>query len=117
MLVQRFPPADLFALVPALSADFDPVLRELDHPLDEDAYRRSRHPPRSACRNHLADLGARAHERSFGPAGSPCGTTWLQLLPRNTGRRLGRLRRGNHWDPQHTDLTRTAPALTALGVA
>jgi transposase, IS5 family len=37
MLVDRYPPADLFALVPALYADFEPVLRELDHLLDDDA--------------------------------------------------------------------------------
>jgi transposase, IS5 family len=37
MLVDRYPPADLFALVPALYADFEPVLRELDRLLDDDA--------------------------------------------------------------------------------
>ena len=37
MLVDHDPPTDLFALVPALYADFEPVLRELDHLLDDDA--------------------------------------------------------------------------------
>jgi transposase, IS5 family len=37
MLVDRYPPVDLFALVPALYADFEPVLRELDRLLDDDA--------------------------------------------------------------------------------
>jgi transposase, IS5 family len=36
MLIDRYPPADLFALVPALYADFEPVLRQLDHLLDDD---------------------------------------------------------------------------------
>ena len=37
MLVDRYPPAALFALVPKLMADFEPVLRELDRLLDDDA--------------------------------------------------------------------------------
>ena len=37
MLVDRYPPADLFALVPALYDSFEPVLRELDRLLDDDA--------------------------------------------------------------------------------
>lgn len=37
MLVDRCPPADIFILVPALHADFEPVLRELDHVLDDNA--------------------------------------------------------------------------------
>jgi transposase, IS5 family len=37
MLIDRYQPADLFALIPALYADFEPVLRELDHLLDDDA--------------------------------------------------------------------------------
>jgi IS5 family transposase len=36
MLVDRYPPAQLFALVPQLMADFEPVLRELDRLLDDD---------------------------------------------------------------------------------
>ena len=52
MLVDRYPSADLFALVPALYDSFEPVLRELDGLLDDDAIvqrvkgdlaRRSRH--------------------------------------------------------------------------
>jgi IS5 family transposase len=37
MLVDRYPAADLFALVPALYEGFEPVLRELDHLLEDDA--------------------------------------------------------------------------------
>ena len=37
MLVDRYPPANLFALVPALYDSFEPVLRELDRLLDDDA--------------------------------------------------------------------------------
>ena len=36
MLVDRYPPADLFALVPKLLADVEPELRELDRLLDDD---------------------------------------------------------------------------------
>jgi transposase, IS5 family len=36
MLVDRYPPMALFALVPKLLCDFEPVLRELDHLLDDD---------------------------------------------------------------------------------
>jgi IS5 family transposase len=36
MLVDRYPPMDLFALVPPLLCAFEPVLRELDRLLDDD---------------------------------------------------------------------------------
>ena len=36
MIVDRYPPVKLFALVPKLIADFEPVLRELDRLLDDD---------------------------------------------------------------------------------
>lgn len=36
MLIDRYPPANLFGLVPKLVADFEPDLRELDCLLDED---------------------------------------------------------------------------------
>jgi len=62
MLVDRYPPADLFALVPALYADFEPVLRELDHLLDDDAIV-------AAVR---ADLARRApHTRTHGRRSTP----------------------------------------------
>src|ERR671938_895358 len=37
MIVDRYDPVDLFALVPKLLADFEPELRELDRLLDDDA--------------------------------------------------------------------------------
>jgi IS5 family transposase len=37
MLVDRYPPVDLFALVPTRLCQFEPVLRELDHLLEDDA--------------------------------------------------------------------------------
>jgi IS5 family transposase len=37
MIVERYDPVDLFALVPKLLADFEPELRELDRLLDDDA--------------------------------------------------------------------------------
>ena len=36
MIVDRYPPENLFALVPKLCADFAPELRELDQVLDDD---------------------------------------------------------------------------------
>lgn len=54
MLIDRYPPVDLFALVPKLYADFEPVLRELDRLLDDDAI----------IRRVKADLARRA-ERSL----------------------------------------------------
>src|ERR687883_1746748 len=36
MLVDRYPPVDLFALVPTRLCQFEPVLRELDHLLEDD---------------------------------------------------------------------------------
>jgi hypothetical protein len=36
MIVDRYAPRDLFALVPWLVDDFEPELRELDRPLDDD---------------------------------------------------------------------------------
>jgi hypothetical protein len=36
MLRDRYQPMDLFALVPALSLQIDPVLTQLDHLLDDD---------------------------------------------------------------------------------
>src|SRR5262245_53858057 len=36
MIVDRYPPENLFALVPKLRADFAPELRELDQLLDDD---------------------------------------------------------------------------------
>ena len=37
MIVDRYPPVNVFALVPQLAADFEPELRELDRLLDDDA--------------------------------------------------------------------------------
>jgi len=37
MIVDRYAPVNLFALVPTLRADFEPELRELDRLLDDDA--------------------------------------------------------------------------------
>jgi hypothetical protein len=37
MLVDRYPPADLLALAPDLAVGFDPVLRELDRLLEDEA--------------------------------------------------------------------------------
>ena len=54
MLIDRYPPVALFALVPELLCRFEPVLRELDRLLDDDAIvrrvkgdlaRRARHTP------------------------------------------------------------------------
>jgi IS5 family transposase len=46
MLVDRYPPADLFALVPEPAAACGPELRELDRPLDDDAvFQRPRADP------------------------------------------------------------------------
>ena len=36
MLRDRYPAVDLFALVPALTLEFDPVLAQLDRLLDDD---------------------------------------------------------------------------------
>ena len=36
MIVDRYPPENLFAVVPKLAADFEPELRELDRLLDDD---------------------------------------------------------------------------------
>ena len=36
MLVERYPPMSLFALVPKLLCDFEPVLRQLDTLLEDD---------------------------------------------------------------------------------
>src|SRR3712207_3670605 len=36
MLVERYPPMSLFALVPKLLCDFEPVLRQLDNLLEDD---------------------------------------------------------------------------------
>ncbi|MGH7037785.1 MAG: hypothetical protein ACREE4_02060 [Stellaceae bacterium] len=37
MLIDRYPPPALFAFVPKLLCDFEPVLRERDHWFDDDA--------------------------------------------------------------------------------
>lgn len=56
MLVDRYPPMDLFALVPPLLCAFEPVLRELDRLLDDEAIVRrvkadlARRAPHSLCR-------------------------------------------------------------------
>jgi hypothetical protein len=43
MLVDRYPYEDVFARVPALAAQVDPVLHQLNHLLDDDAlYRQVR---------------------------------------------------------------------------
>ena len=36
MLVERYPPVSLFAFVPKLLCEFEPVLRQLDHLLEDD---------------------------------------------------------------------------------
>ncbi len=36
MLIDRYPPVNLFALVPKLASEFDPVLLLLDQLLDDD---------------------------------------------------------------------------------
>ena len=62
MLVDRHPPADLFALVPELSAAFEPELRELDRLLDDD----------EVFRRLKADLARRApHSLSRGRPSTP----------------------------------------------
>lgn len=62
MLVDRYPPADLFALVPRLMAEFEPVLRALDRLLDDD----------EVFRRLKADLARRApHSLSRGRPGTP----------------------------------------------
>ena len=62
MLVDRYPPADLFALVPKLLADFEPVLRELDRLLDDD----------TLVQRVKADLARRArHSLTLGRPGTP----------------------------------------------
>src|SRR4028118_1956778 len=54
MIVERYDPVNLFALVPKLVADFEPELRELDHLLDDDVI----------LQRVKADL-ARRHPRSL----------------------------------------------------
>jgi IS5 family transposase len=62
MLVDRYPPADLFALVPELAAAFGPELRELDRLLDDD----------EVFQRLKADLARRApHSLSRGRPGTP----------------------------------------------
>ena len=62
MLVDRYPPTSLFALVPKLVADFEPVLRELDRLLDDD----------EIFRRVKADLARRApHSLTRGRPGTP----------------------------------------------
>jgi transposase, IS5 family len=62
MLVDRYPPADLFALIPELSAAVEPELRELDRLLDDD----------EVFRRLKADLARRApHRLSRGRPGTP----------------------------------------------
>ncbi len=62
MLVDRYPPMPLFALVPKLVADFEPVLRELDRLLDDD----------QIFRQIKADLARRApHSLTLGRPGTP----------------------------------------------
>jgi transposase, IS5 family len=45
MLRDRYQPMDLFALVPALSLQTDPVLTQLDRLLDDDALFQHARPP------------------------------------------------------------------------
>ena len=62
MLVDRHPPADLFALVPKLWAAFEPELRALDRLLDDD----------EVFRRVKADLARRApHSLTRGRPGTP----------------------------------------------
>ena len=62
MLVDRYPPTSLFALVPKLVADFEPVLGELDRLLDDD----------EIFRRVKADLARRApHSLTRGRPGTP----------------------------------------------
>ncbi len=62
MLVDRYPPAQLFALVPKLLAEFEPVLRELDRLLDDD----------EIFRRIQADLARRApHSLTLGRPSTP----------------------------------------------
>lgn len=62
MLVDRYPPVSLFALVPKLMADFEPVLRELDRLLDDD----------QIFRQIKADLARRApHSLTLGRPSTP----------------------------------------------
>jgi transposase, IS5 family len=68
MLVDRYPPADLFALVPKLMADFEPVLRALDRLLDDD----------TLFQRVKADLARRApHSLTLGRPGTP-----VEVVPR-----------------------------------
>ncbi len=62
MLIDRYPPADLFALVPQLMAAFEPELRELDRLLDDD----------EVVQRLKADLARRApHSLPRGRPGTP----------------------------------------------
>jgi transposase, IS5 family len=62
MLVDRYPPMSLFALVPELVAEFEPVLRELDRLLDDD----------EIFHRVKADLARRApHSLTRGRPGTP----------------------------------------------
>ncbi len=64
MLVDRYPPVQLFELVPQLYAAFEPVLRELDRLLDDDAI----------VARVRADLARRArHSLTRGRPGTPVG--------------------------------------------
>ena len=62
MLIDRYPPMDLFAFVPKLLCDFEPVLRELDRWLNDDEI---------VCRLK-ADLARRApHSLTLGRPSTP----------------------------------------------
>ncbi len=43
MLIDRYEPEDVFARVPELADQTDPVLRQLNHLLDDDLYQEVRH--------------------------------------------------------------------------
>jgi transposase, IS5 family len=62
MLIDRYPPVALFAFVPKLLCEFEPVLRELDCLLDDD----------DIVQRVKADLARRApHSLSLGRPSTP----------------------------------------------
>src|SRR5512147_2015322 len=68
MLVDCYPPMQLFALVPKLLGDFEPVLRELDRLLDDDGI----------VHRIESDLARRApHSLSLGRPSTP-----VEVIPR-----------------------------------
>jgi IS5 family transposase len=57
MLIDRYPPVQLFALVPKLLQDFEPVLQQLDRLLEDDAMFRALKGDLARRRPHSLNLG------------------------------------------------------------